>query len=222
MDRGEVRRVHPQHVALEIESVVAPCFTDATYLFIVQVVDEAGTATPLCQEPMVIYADVGLVDVGLAGPRRGRAVAMAGTLGPGIVSGMVGLVSGWGVGNARVVRGLVLTVRERQFVEAARCLGAGDRRLIVRHVLPNVLPPMVVLSTLEMGGIILAISGLSFLGLGAQPPTPEWGAMLNDARDYWLSAPWALICPGIAITTMVLGFNLLGDGLRDALDPTSR
>jgi peptide/nickel transport system permease protein len=135
---------------------------------------------------------------------------------------MIGLVSVWWVGYARVVRGLVLAVRERPFVEAARCLGAPDRRLILRHVLPNVLPPVVVLATLEMGGIILAISGLSFLGLGAQPPTPEWGAMLNDGRPFLFSAPQLMIYPGLAISLVVIGFNLLGDGLRDVLDPRSR
>jgi peptide/nickel transport system permease protein len=160
-----------------------------------------------------------VVDVLLALPSLILALAVAGTLGPGIVNVMVGLVSVWWVGYARVVRGLVLAVRERQFIEAARCLGARDRRLILRHVLPNVLPPVVVLATLEMGGIILAISGLSFLGLGAQPPTPEWGAMLNDGRPFLFGAPQLMIYPGLAISLVVIGFNLLGDGLRDVFDP---
>ncbi len=160
-----------------------------------------------------------VIDVLLAFPSLVLALAIAGTLGPGIVNVMVGLVSVWWVGYARVVRGLVLAVRERQFIEAARCLGARDRRVIVRHVLPNVLPPVVVLATLEMGGLILAISGLSFLGLGAQPPTPEWGAMLNDGRAFLLGAPQLMIYPGLAISLVVIGFNLLGDGLRDVLDP---
>lgn len=160
-----------------------------------------------------------VIDVLLAFPGLILALAIAGTLGPGIVNVMIGLVSVWWVGYARVVRGLVLSARERQYIEAARCLGASDRRLIVRHVLPNVLPPVVVLATLEMGGIILAISGLSFLGLGAQPPTPEWGAMLNDGRPFLFSAPQLMIYPGVAISLAVIAFNLLGDGLRDVFDP---
>lgn len=160
-----------------------------------------------------------LIDVLLAFPSLVLALAIAGTLGPGIVNVMIGLVSVWWVGYARVVRGLVLTVRERQYVDAARCLGASDGRLIVHHVLPNVLPPVVVLATLEMGGLILAISGLSFLGLGAQPPTPEWGAMLNDGRPFLIGAPQLMIYPGLAISLVVIGFNLLGDGIRDVLDP---
>ena len=160
-----------------------------------------------------------VIDILLAFPSLILALAVAGTLGPGIVNVMIGLVSVWWVGYARVVRGLVLTIRERPFVVAARCLGASDRRLIVRHVLPNVLPPVVVLATLEMGGLILAISGLSFLGLGAQPPTPEWGAMLNDGRPFLFGAPQLMIYPGVAISLAVIAFNLLGDGLRDVLDP---
>jgi peptide/nickel transport system permease protein len=158
-------------------------------------------------------------DVLLAFPSLVLALAIAGTLGPGIVNVMLGLVSVWWVSYARIVRGLVLAVRERQYVEAARCLGARGRRVIGRHVLPNVLPPVVVLATLEMGGLILAISGLSFLGLGAQPPTPEWGAMLNDGRAFLLGAPQLMIYPGLAISLVVIAFNLLGDGLRDVLDP---
>ena len=160
-----------------------------------------------------------VVDVLLAFPSLVLALAIAGTLGPGIVNVMLGLVSVWWVSYARFVRGLVLSVRERQFVEAARCLGARDSRIIVRHVLPNVLPPVIVLASLEMGGVILAISGLSFLGLGAQPPTPEWGAMLNDGRAFLFNAPQLMLYPGLAISLVVIAFNLLGDGLRDGLDP---
>ena len=162
-----------------------------------------------------------LVDILLAFPGLVLALAIAGTLGAGIVNVMIGLVSIWWVGYARIVRGLVLAMRERQFVEAARCLGARDRRIILHHILPNVLPPVIVLATLEMGALILAISGLNFLGLGVQPPTPEWGAMLNDGRNFLLNAPQLMIYPGMAISLVVIAFNLLGDGLRDALDPKS-
>jgi len=113
-------------------------------------------------------------------------------------------------------------VRETDFVEAARALGAHAPRVLVRHVLPNIAAPLLVQATLGVATAELEAAGLSYLGLGARPPAPEWGAMLNDARSYWLSAPWALIFPGLSITLLVLGFNLLGDGLRDALDPRSR
>lgn len=160
-----------------------------------------------------------VVDVLLGFPNLILALAIVGTLGPGIENVMLGLVSIWWVSYARIVRGLVLSVRERQFIEAARALGIPDRRIIFRHILPNVLPPVIVLATLEMGGLILAISGLSFLGLGVQPPTPEWGAMLNDGRAFFLSAPQLMIYPGLMISLVVIGFNLLGDGLRDVFDP---
>ena len=163
-----------------------------------------------------------IVDVLMAFPSLILALAIAGTLGPGILNVMLGLVSVWWVGYARIVRGMVLAARERPFVEAARSIGARDSRLIFCHILPTILPPVAVLATLEMGGLILALSGLSFLGLGAQPPTPEWGAMLNDGRGFLLSAPQLMIYPGIAISLVVIGFNLLGDGLRDVFDPRSK
>jgi peptide/nickel transport system permease protein len=160
-----------------------------------------------------------VVDVLLAFPGLILALAVAGMLGPGIENVMIGLVSVWWASYARIVRGMVLGLRERPFVEAARGLGYGDLRIIFRHILPNVLPPVVVLATLEMGELILVIAALNFLGLGAQPPTPEWGAMINDGRAFLLTAPQLMIYPGLAISLAVLGFNLLGDGLRDALDP---
>jgi peptide/nickel transport system permease protein len=160
-----------------------------------------------------------IVDVLLAFPGLVIALAIAGVLGPGMVNAMVGLVSVWWVGYARVVRGVALTVRERPYIEAARTIGATNRRILWRHVLPNVVPPVIVLATLEMGQLILAIAGLNFLGLGAQPPTPEWGAMLNEGRPFLQTAPQLMISPGLAISLVVLGFNLLGDGLRDLLDP---
>lgn len=163
-----------------------------------------------------------LVDVILAFPGLILALAIAGLFRPGLLTVMLGLVSVWWVGYARIIRGLVLSVREREFIEGARALGAGHLRVVVRHVLPHVLPPVIVLITLEMGSLVLAISGLNFLGLGAQPPTPEWGAMLNEGRGYFMSDFRMIVAPGMAITIAVLGFNLLGDGLRDVLDPRSR
>ena len=112
-----------------------------------------------------------------------------------------------------------ITGERSSFIEAARSVGVKPARIITRHLIPNLISPIVVLATLEMGSLMLAISGLSFLGLGAQPPTPEWGAMLNDGRPFLHAAPQLMIYPGLAITLTVLGLNLLGDGLRDALDP---
>lgn len=159
------------------------------------------------------------VDGLLAFPSLILALAIAGTLGGGLTSVMLGLTAVWWATYARLVRGLVLQVRERAFVEAAVATGATQWRIARRHVLPNVIPPVVVLLTIEMGTLILAVSSLSFLGIGAQPPAPEWGAMLNDGRQFLFSAPQLMILPGTAIFLVVLGFNLLGDGLRDVLDP---
>ncbi|MDH7578790.1 MAG: nickel ABC transporter permease subunit NikC [Bacillota bacterium] len=160
-----------------------------------------------------------LVDVLLAFPSLILALVIAGMLGPGLLNVMLAVASVWWVGYARVIRGMVLAVKEKEFVLAARACGTSELGIITRHILPNILSPVVVLATLDMGKLILAISGLSFLGLGAQPPTPEWGAMLNDARPYMQVAPQLMVYPGLAIVTVVLAFNLLGDGLRDALDP---
>ncbi|MEO6444037.1 MAG: nickel transporter permease [Gemmatimonadaceae bacterium] len=160
-----------------------------------------------------------IVDTILSVPSLLLGLAIVGTLGPGLGSVMIGLASIWWVGYARVVRGVVLSLRSRDFVDAARALGATDTRIVLRHILPGILPAVAVLASLEMGELVLAISGLSFLGLGAQPPTPEWGAMLNDGRNFFFTAPQLMLYPGLVISVAVLGFNLLGDGLRDALDP---
>jgi len=163
-----------------------------------------------------------IVDVLLAFPSLILALAIAGMLGPGLVHVMIGMAAVWWVGYARIVRGLVLSVRERQFVEAAQAVGASHARIIWRHALPNVMAPVIVLVTLDMGGLILAISGLNFLGLGVQPPWPEWGAMLNEGRPFLFSTPRLMIYPGLAISLVVIGFNMLGDALRDVLDPRLR
>jgi peptide/nickel transport system permease protein len=160
-----------------------------------------------------------VVDVLLAFPSLVLALAIVGTLGPSLQNVMIGMVAIWWVDYARVMRGLTLGVRDREYVTAAQCAGAAAPWVILRHVMPNVIPSVLVLATLELGGLILAISGLSFLGLGAQPPTPEWGTMLNDGRPFFQRAPQLMIYPGLAITLVVVGCNLLGDGLRDVLDP---
>jgi peptide/nickel transport system permease protein len=165
---------------------------------------------------------MGLMDVMLAFPSIILAIAITTILGPSITNLMIAVGIVYVPQYARLARSSVLAVREMEYVEAARAIGAELPRILLRHVLPNILAPLLVQATLGIATAELEAAGLSYLGLGARPPAPEWGAMLNDARDYWLSAPWALIFPGLFITTLVLGFNLLGDGLRDALDPNAR
>ncbi|MGA3038312.1 MAG: ABC transporter permease [Vulcanimicrobiaceae bacterium] len=161
---------------------------------------------------------MGAMDVMLAFPSIILAIAIATILGPSINNLMIAVGIVYIPQYARLCRSAVLAVKETEYIEAARALGALVPRILIRHVLPNILAPLLVQATLGVATAELEAAGLSYLGLGARPPTPEWGAMLNDARDYWLSAPWALIFPGASITLVVLGFNLLGDGLRDALD----
>jgi peptide/nickel transport system permease protein len=160
-----------------------------------------------------------LVDVVLTIPGLILALAVTGLFEPSLLAVMLGLVTIIWAGYARIVRGLVLAIKERPFVEAARAAGAGPGRVVTRHVVPNMISPVIVLATVEIGQLLLAISTLTFLGLGAPPPTPEWGAMLNDGRTYFLSDPHVVVIPGVAISLAVLGFNLVGDGVRDALDP---
>jgi peptide/nickel transport system permease protein len=163
-----------------------------------------------------------LMDTILAFPTLVLALAITATLGPSLTNAMVavGIV---GVPRyARVVRGQVLTVREQLFVDAARAAGCAPPRIVVRHVLPQIVPSVIVLASLSVAGAILTEASLSFLGLGAQPPTPSWGSMLSRARDYLEIAPWTALAPGAAIFATVLGFNFLGDALRDALDPRLR
>ncbi len=162
---------------------------------------------------------MGVVDLLLAFPSLILALAVAGTLGPGLFNVLLAAGAVWWVGHARIIRGVTLGARQMEYVTAARAAGAGNLRIIVRHIAPNIIGPIIVIASLDVGWIILGIAGLNFLGLGAQPPTPEWGAMLNDARPHLQTAPRLLLLPGAAIFVAVLGFNLLGDGLRDLLDP---
>jgi peptide/nickel transport system permease protein len=159
------------------------------------------------------------IDVLLAFPGILLAIALVAVLGPSLRNVVLALsVIGW-VGYARLVRGQVLRVREFEFVQAARALGASTARILVRHILPTTMPAVMVQASLGMAGAILAEAALSFLGLGVQPPTPSWGTMLNGGRLHLLDAPHLTIFPGAAIAVLVLGFNFLGDGLRDAIDP---
>jgi peptide/nickel transport system permease protein len=159
------------------------------------------------------------VDIMLAFPGLLLALAVIAALGPSITNVMLAVGIGSTPFFARLVRGSVLTVREEEYVTAARVTGANDARIVGRYILPNVLSPIVVLISQQVGWAVLSAAALSFVGLGAQPPTPEWGAMLSRGRDYLHEQWWIATFPGIAIAVMVLGFNLFGDGLRDILDP---
>jgi peptide/nickel transport system permease protein len=160
-----------------------------------------------------------VVDVLLAFPGILLAIAIVAVLGPGIDNVMIAVGIEAVPAYVRTVRASTLSVREHDFVLAARASGASGARIIGRHILPNVLAPIVVLATLGVGLAILTAAGLSFIGIGAQPPTPEWGSMLATARTYVRDAPWIAAFPGLAIVVLVLGLNLLGDGLREGLDP---
>lgn len=147
------------------------------------------------------------------------AIALAAFLGPSLINAMLAI----GVSAAplliRLTRGQVLAIKNEDYVQSTRSLGASNTRIIVRHILPNVMPPLIVQATILIAKAIIAEASLSFLGLGLQPPSPSWGSMLNTAKDFMVQAPWMSVFPGLAIFLVVLGFNLLGDGLRDALDP---
>ena len=162
-----------------------------------------------------------LADVTLAFPSLLLLIALAAAFEPSLTTVLVTIgVVGW-AGMARIVRGQVLVVRQLEYVQAAHALGARDYRIITRHLLPNIIAPVVIAATLGVAGAIMAEAALSFLGLGVQPPTPSWGSMIADGRDLeqLRHAPWTSLSPGLAIGAAVLGFNLLGDALRDALDP---
>jgi peptide/nickel transport system permease protein len=150
------------------------------------------------------------------------AIAFVAFLGPGLFNLVLALSIGGWVGYARLVRAQVLAVREREFVEAARALGASDVRIIVRHILPNIIQPVIVQAAIGMAGAILAEATMSFLGLGVPPPTASWGSMLNDGRSHLFDAPHLVLFPAAAVMLAVLSFNFIGDGLRDYLDPRSR
>lgn len=165
---------------------------------------------------------VWLTDVMLAFPYLLLAMMVVAMFGPGLINAMISVGIVYVPRYARLVRGTVLSLKEKEFITAARCLGAPRHRIIFRHVLPNCMAPIIVQATLAIGWAIVATAGMSFLGLGAQPPMAEWGSMLSGGRNHMLSAWWIATFPGLAIVITVIGFNLLGDGLRDALDPYLR
>jgi peptide/nickel transport system permease protein len=163
-----------------------------------------------------------VTDLFLSVPGLVLALAIVGALGPGIVNAMIALALVWWPGYVRLVESKALALRSEVFVEAARAVGTGRLRIIFVHILPNCLSPIVVKASMDMGLAILAAASLGFIGLGAQPPTPEWGAMISHGRNYLPTWWWYSTFPGLFIYLTVLGFNLLGDGLRDVLDPKSR
>lgn len=163
-----------------------------------------------------------IVDVMLAFPYLLLAMIVVAILGPSLVNAMIAIGVVYTPQFARVVRAAVLQIKEEDFVEAARAVGAGWLHILARSVLPNILSPIIVMATLTVGFMIVETAGLSFLGLGASPPTPEWGSMLATGRSFMLTAPWIATFPGLAILITVIGFNLIGDGLRDLLDPRLR
>ena len=160
-----------------------------------------------------------LMDTMLAIPGILLAIAIVGALGPGMVNVMIAVGIATVPTYARLVRGQVVSIKEKEFVEGARAIGTPMWLIALRHILPNVLAPVLVVTTMGMGSAILSAAGLSFLGLGARPPTPEWGAMLSRGRSFLRTAPHVATYPGLAIFITVIGFNLLGDGIRDYLDP---
>ena len=168
------------------------------------------------------FVNIVLMNAFLSFPGILIAIAFVAFRGPGIFNLVVALSLGGWVGYARLVRGQVLSAREREFVEAARALGATDLRIMVRHILPNIIQPVIVQAAIGMAGAIRAEATMSFLGLGVPPPTASWGAMLNDGRVYLFEAPHLVLFPALAVMLAVLSFNFIGDALRDYLDPRSR
>jgi peptide/nickel transport system permease protein len=164
-----------------------------------------------------------VTDIFLAFPPLLLAVAIAAALGPGYLNAVVAIALTWWPWYTRLVRAQAISLREREFVDAARGMGVSNLKIIWRHILPNVLTPVLVQSTIDIGSAILTVAGLSFIGLGPQPPTPDWGVMVNEGRLYVQSGRWWLVTfPGLAIFLTALAFNLLGDGVRDASDPRTR
>jgi peptide/nickel transport system permease protein len=168
------------------------------------------------------FVNVVVMNAFLSFPGILLAIAFIAFRGPGIFNLVLALSLGGWVGYARLVRAQVLAAREREFVEAARALGATDLRVIVRHILPNIIQPVIVQAAIGMAGAILAEATMSFLGLGVAPPTASWGAMLNDGRAHLFDAPHLVLFPALAVMLAVLSFNFIGDALRDFLDPRSR
>jgi peptide/nickel transport system permease protein len=177
----------------------------------------AGYAGGLVDEALMRFTEVFL-----AFPPLILAMAIAGALGPSLTNAIIAIAAvTWAV-YARLARGQILSLRRREYVEAAQSIGASRTRILLRHLLPNALAPLLVQASFDMGSAIISAAGLSFIGFGAQPPTPEWGVMISEGRNFISTEPWLSLFPGLAILLAVGSFNVLGDGLRDALDPRLR
>ena len=163
-----------------------------------------------------------ITDIFLAVPALVLAMAMGIALGPGLTNAMIAISLVWWPGYARLARGQVLSLREQDFVESARAVGAGPWHTIVRHIIPNIISPVVIKASMDLGFAILVAAGLGYIGIGAQPPQPEWGVMISEGRGLVRQAWWVSTFPGLAMFMTVMGFNLLGDGLRDIFDPKMR
>jgi peptide/nickel transport system permease protein len=204
------RLLHGARISLVIGIVVvASAGVFGTFVGLV-----AGYAGGLLDETLMR-----LTEVFLAFPALILAMAIAGALGPSLTNAIIAIAAvTWAV-YARLARGQILSLRRREFVVAARAIGASRLRIISRHLLPNAVSPLLVQASFDMGSAIIAAAGLSFIGFGAQPPTPEWGVMISEGRNFISTQPWLSLFPGLAILLAVGSFNLLGDGLRDAFDP---
>jgi len=163
-----------------------------------------------------------ITDTFLSFPPLLLAIAIAAFLGPSLTNAMLAIAISWWPWYTRLIRGQAVSIKERQFVKAARAIGTPHFRIVFGHIVPNCIAPVIVQASMDLGGVILTAAALSFLGLGAQPPTPEWGLMVSTSRNYFLNAWWYSIFPGLAIFITVLAFNLVGDGLREILDPKTR
>ncbi|MCE1255038.1 MAG: ABC transporter permease [Anaerolineae bacterium] len=163
-----------------------------------------------------------VTDIFLSFPPLLLAIAISAFLGPTLENAIIAIAISWWPWYTRLIRGQAVSIRERQFVRAARAIGTPMSQIIFKHILPNTLAPVIVQASMDLGGVILTIASLSFLGLGAQPPMPEWGLLISTSRTYFLNAWWYSTFPGVAIFITVLVFNLIGDGIREVLDPRTR
>lgn len=163
-----------------------------------------------------------ICDIFLSFPSLLLAIVIAAFAGPSLRNALIAIAISWWPWYARIVRGQAISLKERQFVKAARALGNVQSKIIFQHIVPNCMGPVIVQATMDLGGIILTLASLSFLGLGAQAPTPEWGLMINTSKTYFMNAWWYSVFPGLAIFVTVLAFNLIGDGLREIMGPRTR
>jgi peptide/nickel transport system permease protein len=163
-----------------------------------------------------------VTDIFLSFPPMLLSISIAALMGPSLTNAKIAIVIAWWPWYTRLVRAQAISVKEKQFSKAAEAIGTSQFKIIFRHIIPNCISPVIIQASMDMGAVILSLAGLSFLGLGAQAPTPEWGLMINTSRNYFMTAPWYSIFPGIAIFLNVLSFNLLGDGIREILDPKTR